>query len=126
MVYLLPGLHYPDGNQFDESQTIWLACTGYFTTIMFSFLLGFAVYNTWHYLIKQGKWRVLYLTMFYALAILLLCFRSIANIWFVPFSQNVNVVFIMMPLVLVILIGIVLIAIMIEINVRVRQSNTMS
>lgn len=50
MVYLLPDLNYPSGNQFSSSETLTIALSAYFCGLLFSIALAFAIYNTYKYL----------------------------------------------------------------------------
>ena len=82
MVYLLPGLQYPpdDLDWYNKGYAIGLALTAYICSFMFMALLICALYNTWKYLIKQGKWRVFSLSMFYLLTIVCLSERIVMSI----------------------------------------------
>ena len=94
---------------------------------MFILLLSFALYNTWKYLIKQGKWRVFSLTMFYILTILCIVTRIFVYILTVYIAEWFNCSLVLFPAVIKICIGIVQIAVMIEITMRVKESlNTLS
>ena len=104
---------------------IAVAVSVYVCTIMFILLLSFAIYNTWNYLIKQGKWHVISLSMFYALTIVCLSWRIFINIFTIPLSNWVIVSATLYPAVLKICIGIVQVAVIIEITVRVKESYDM-
>ena len=99
-----------------------MAVSAYICTLMFILLLSFAVYNTWHYLIKQGKWRVFSLSMFYALTIICLATRIFVNVLAIYIGKWFNVSLVLFPAVIKICIGIVQIAVIIEITVRVKES----
>ena len=119
MVHLLPDLEYPNGNQFSESATVWLAVSAYICGLLFTFLLAFALFNTWKYLYKQGKWRVFSLTMFYFLSTICLALRVVVNIACIWVAQYDIVTLILFPAVLKFEIGLVQIAIIVEISMRV-------
>ena len=123
-MYLLPYLEYPTDNQpeFTDEQAILMAVSAYFCILIFSLLLGFALYNTWQYLLKQGKWRVFSLSMFYGLAIICLSFRILVYVLSVYVAQWLNVSLVLFPAVLKICIGIVQVAVIVEITMRVRES----
>lgn len=89
---------------------------------MFILLLSFSLYNTWKYLIKQGKWRVFSLTMFYILTILCIVTRIFVYILTVYIAEWFNCSLVLFPAVIKICIGIVQIAVMIEITMRVKES----
>lgn len=122
MVKLLPDLEYPTGNQFDKSETLWLAFSSYFCALAFTVLLVLTFYNIIMYLIRDGKWRVYSLTMFYILAVLCLVFRIIVNILAVLIAQNFYITLTLFAAVIKFDIGIVQIEVIIEIIIRVRES----
>ena len=124
MVYLLPDLEYPTGNQFDKRETIWLAVSAYTCAFLFTLLLAFALFNSWNYLYKQSKWRVFLLTMFYILSTLCLALRVVVNIFTVWAAQYFIVTLIVFPAVLKFEIGLVQIAIIFEISMRVKENVT--
>ena len=74
MVYLLPSLNYPDNYQYTPKETLWIVISAYIVAALHFGLLIFALYNIWHYLYKQAKWRGFSLSMFY---VLILCGLSI-------------------------------------------------
>ena len=84
-----------------------MAVSAYICTLMFILLLTFAVYNTWNYLIKQGKWRVFSLSMFYGLTILCLIIRIIVNIMAILVGEWFNVTMVLFPAIVKFCIGIV-------------------
>ena len=123
-MYLLPYLEYPTDDQpeFTNKQAIILAVSAYLCILLFTLLLAFALYNTWAYLIRQGKWRVFSLSMFYALTIICLTFRILVYVMSVYVAQWLNVALVLFPAVIKICIGIVQIAVIVEITMRVRES----
>ena len=84
-----------------------MAVTSYFCILMFILLLSFSLYNTWKYLIKQGKWRVFSLTMFYILTILCIVTRIFVYILTVYIAEWFNCSLVLFPAVIKICIGIV-------------------
>ena len=72
MTKLLPCLSLPDTtNQFDESyEVVLIAVIGYLSTALFTILFACLIFNIWNFLIKQEKWRVWSLSLFYVLATL--------------------------------------------------------
>ena len=129
-MYLLPDLKYPVDDypsQFTNAQVIGVAASAYFCSLMFALLLSFTLYNTWMYLIKQGKWRVFSLSMFYALTILCLVIRIIVNVMTEYIALMFSCALVIFPAVIKICIGVVQIAVMIEITMRVKESlNTLN
>ena len=95
MVYLLPYLKYPadpPSTFYDDRQAIAIAISAYICTLLFTLQLIFALYNTWFYLIKQGKWRIFSLSMFYALTILCVTLRLVITVLCVKAAVTLNVV----------------------------------
>ena len=127
MTYLLPYLEYPAnaGSFYTDAQAIGMAIQAYICTLIFTFQLAFAIYNTWMYLIKQGKWRVFSLTMFYALSINCICLRILVSFFCVEISEMLNAALTLYPAIVKICIGIVQIAVMFEISVRIKESLSM-
>ena len=104
-----------------------VAFSAYICALLFSCQLYFALYNVWHYLIKQGKWRIFSLAMFYILTIICVGLRIFICIFCVFISQYMNIALILFPAIVKICIGIVEIAVMFEISVRIKESiNVMS
>jgi len=48
-----------------ETKITAIEILSYVDIVTYSGLLCFGVRNAYQYLVKQGKWRILYLTMFY-------------------------------------------------------------
>ena len=80
MVYLLPGLNYPDNGVFTPTETLFIAISAYLVATLHFVLLMFALYNVWHYMIKQEKWRIFSLSMFYVLLLSGLTLRIYVSI----------------------------------------------
>ena len=79
------------------------------------------------YLIRQGKWRVFSLSMFYLLCTVCLGLRIILNILSVEVAQNFDITLTLFPAIIKLDIGIVQVGVIIEIMIRVQESiNTMS
>ena len=120
-------LQYPVGpkDQFTNGQTLAIAATAYICTIMFTILLLCALHNTWNYLIKQGKWKVFSLSMFYFLTLLCASLRIIVCIFCVVASQTLNLPLTIMPCVVKVCIGLVQISVMVEISIRIKENVSM-
>lgn len=124
MVNLLPCLSYPDARQFGnrKSEIIWLAFSAYFCSLMFLVLFAFAVHNTWQYLIKQHKWRLFSLRMFYVMTLVCSGMRIWVNVDMVCTAQHFDIALTLYPAILKMCIGIIQVFAMIEITIKVRES----
>ena len=69
---------------FSKEQTIWLAVSQYVLAALIVTALAFWVVNFVKIIVKQGKYKVLPLSTFYALALPLLILRFYLDIWFFP------------------------------------------
>ena len=107
MVYLLPYLQYPDPEEYSKAEVFGIAFSAYICAGLFAALLVFAIFNTWQYLIKQGKWRVFSLTMFYVLTIVCLGLRCFINVFCVPVARYFNIPLVLIPPIIKICIGLV-------------------
>ena len=109
MVYLLPYLYYPppEGSFYSEGEAIVMALSAYFCTTLFFVQFIWTLYNTWHYLIKQRKWRVFSLTMFYLFSIVCIFMRIVDTVLSVQIGELLNCFMILYPAVMKICIGIV-------------------
>ena len=89
---ILPGYDYQIFELFfDKEQTIWLAVSQYVIAALIVTALAFWVVNFVKIIVKQGKYKVLPLSTFYALALPLLILRFYLDIWF--FTSNLNPMF---------------------------------
>ena len=124
MVHLLPCLSYPDDAQFHyrKGEIVWLAFSAYFCSLMFAILFAFTLYNTWQYLIKQSKWRLFSLRMFYLMTLVCSGMRIYVNLDMVCVAQHFDIVLSLYPAILKMCIGIIQVFAMIEITIKVRES----
>ena len=72
-----------DGS-YTEEEMLWISITKYSMIVLCLATLAWLLYNAWTILIKQGKYDVLPLTNFYALALLLILFRIVYQIFSFP------------------------------------------
>ena len=69
---------------FNKEQTTWMAVSQYLIAALIVTALAFWVVNFVKIIVKQGKYKVLPLSTFYALALPLLMIRFYLDIWFFP------------------------------------------
>ena len=74
---------------------------------VFSLFLYFLLYNFYHFLIKQQKWRVTPILFFYIVAILIVLIRIFDFIFLAELTANANIEGITIPPVLKLSIGLV-------------------
>ena len=123
MVNALPCLDVSAGNdQYTDEQAIWLIVWSYFCTLLFFALFCFLVFNIWHFMYKQGKWRVWSLRMFYSLTTLCVLLRIYVSVVNVCISSYFNLTFIFVPVVLKITVGIEQIVVIVELTIKVREN----
>ena len=84
-----------------------MAVSAYICTSLFFVEFAWTLYNTWEYLIKQGKWRVFSLTMFYLFSIVCIFLRIVDTVFCVKIGELLNCFMILYPAVMKICIGIV-------------------
>ena len=64
-----------EADVFSKEQMRWVAFTQYFMMLLCLATLTWLIYNAWKILIKKQKYRVLPLTNFYFLSLILVVFR---------------------------------------------------
>ena len=85
----LPGLDITDNCiQMTEGQAVVTALVSYFTTGCFVLILGLAVWNTYHFLYKQRKWKVYPLLLFYILSYVDILLRIYHSFWMIALSEH--------------------------------------
>ena len=103
---IVPGLK-EDNSPLLDNQLVWVGVTTYVCLALFILMLVFCLHNIWRYLVRQGKWRVFPLSMFYALSLLMTVERVYVTLFVVKAASSFNLVIILMPAVLKVLIGLV-------------------
>ena len=108
-------------NQFTHAvEPIMIALCAYFSAVLFITLFVFLVYNIVEFLIKQKKWRVWSLLLFYGLAFICVVLRIWISIMVVCVTKRWNLIYALSTAVIKICIGIEQIMVIIEIIMKVR------
>ena len=97
-----------------------IALCAYFSAVLFITLFVFLVYNIVEFLIKQKKWRVWSLLLFYGLAFICVVLRIWISIMVVCVTKRWNLLSALSTAVIKICIGIEQIMVIIEIIMKVR------
>ena len=108
--------------QLSKGQQNSLIALIYISIILFFFMLCMAIYNTWVFLIKSGKYKVMPLTLFYVLVMLLCADRIVFSINFFNIYLNNEIIPCLMKYIIQLNLGIVQCWNLCELSLRVRQS----
>ena len=86
---IFPGLdEFSAAHKFNQTQTNWLAATQFIVVIFNTAVLVWLGCNARTILIKQGKYRVLPLLIFYSVATLLVLLHQYNTIWIWAIIRN--------------------------------------
>ena len=107
--------------KLDTSRDITVAVLIYISLIAYSLMLALEIHNVYFYLLKQGKYKVFPLTLFYALVIPCTLIRIYYN-FNLACSAAYILLYELFPSLFKICIGFTQILIMTELTVRVDQS----
>ena len=120
---LLPGIDFSNLDyQLTPSEGIIIVSIAYFSITVYTIMLILECHNVYYYLIKQHKYRVIPMTLFYLFAIPCCMVRIWMNIYIVPGDALFNPFFAFCPACLKICIGMAQILVMIELHMRVKQT----
>ena len=104
---------------YTEGQLDSLVVLIYISILLFLTQLGLAIYNTWAFLIKQKKYKILPLLIFYVLVILLSISRICYSFFFFREYFNYRIInFLLKPIILINL-GLVQCWIIYELSLRI-------
>ena len=104
---ILPGLdELATQYGYNQVQKRVIAANLYFVFLCGLLVLLWLMRNIWTILVKQGKWKVLPLLIFYIIATTLIVVRLIFTIWHFELINNWNTIFMILPQNLKFLIGI--------------------
>ena len=85
----LPGLDITnDCIQMSEGEAVVTVLFAYTTTGCFILILMLAVWNTYHFLYKQSKWKVYPLLLFYILSYVDILLRIYHSFWMITLSEH--------------------------------------
>ena len=70
-----------------EGQVVGTVLAAYVTTGLFVAILGLTIWNTYHFLYAQGKWKVYPLCMFYVLSYADILLRLYHSFWMVEVME---------------------------------------
>ena len=118
---ILPGLTTSFW-QDDYDSALAVAILAYLGIVLYSLLLFLALSNTYSFLLKQGKWKIYSLSLFYFFSILCIISRILYAIFVIPIQINFYIMPFVTPAVLKIFISISHVMIMLELSIRVKQS----
>ena len=120
MPYYDEFLKYNDGHIWGKLYEI--IALVYFSIIIYFILLCMSIYNSWAFLIKQGKYKTLPLLLFYILAILLSVDRIAYSILFFGIYLDHGIVLLSMKAFFYFNVGLVQCWSILELALRVRES----
>ena len=107
---------------FTSDQLKWIAAYQYILMVLTLAMIVWLAINAWKILIKQKKWNVLPLLIFYILAFLLLVIDSVKLILSFHWLMNQNVVFFLYGQTLKFLIGVEQVWINLELIFSIKYS----
>ena len=105
-----------------DTQLKWLTGFQYLITALLALLLIATGCNIWWFLVKQGRYRVYPLLLYYILAVLFLLSRLYFTIWFFKINMLVPPLAAMTPPTLKCMLVLVQCWIMIELGLRIRAN----
>ena len=119
----LPGLNVHDSCiKFNSGEVIGATLIAYLVTAIFIFLLYITVWNTYNFLIKQRKYKVYPLLLFYILSYADILLRIYHSFWMVDVIEYQQIFAVIGVMWIKVCIGIAQILVIVELTIRIEQS----